>query len=54
LADAERVVRKEQQIMRDDEFPEDYTLTVFPFSRDVSMDLGLVLRQPIKMTRCWS
>ncbi|XP_072227340.1 uncharacterized protein [Leuresthes tenuis] len=33
--DAERVVRKEQQIMGDDEFPEDYRLTVFPFSRDV-------------------
>ncbi|XP_042261290.1 uncharacterized protein LOC121892346 isoform X1 [Thunnus maccoyii] len=35
LADAERVVRKEQQIMVDDEFPEEYLLTVFPFTRDV-------------------
>ncbi|XP_044044092.1 uncharacterized protein LOC122872223 [Siniperca chuatsi] len=33
--DAERVVRKEQQIMTDDEFPENYLLTVFPFTRDV-------------------
>ncbi|XP_070787044.1 uncharacterized protein [Enoplosus armatus] len=33
--DAERVVRKEQQIMTDDEFPETYLLTVFPFTRDV-------------------
>ncbi|KAG7241075.1 hypothetical protein INR49_026106 [Caranx melampygus] len=31
--DAENVVRKEQQIMT--EFPEDYLLTVFPFTRDV-------------------
>ncbi|KAI3365987.1 hypothetical protein L3Q82_009815 [Scortum barcoo] len=35
LADAERVVRKEQHIMSDQEFPEDYLLTVFPFTRDV-------------------
>ncbi|XP_070813702.1 uncharacterized protein [Chaetodon trifascialis] len=33
--DAERVVQKEQHIMADDEFPEDYVLTVFPFTRDV-------------------
>ncbi|XP_029300428.1 uncharacterized protein LOC115016645 [Cottoperca gobio] len=33
--DAERAVRKEQQIMMDSEFPEDYLLTVFPFTRDV-------------------
>ncbi|GAA6217894.1 RNA-binding protein 43 isoform X1 [Lates japonicus] len=33
--DAERVVRKEQQIMMDSKFPQDYHLTVFPFTRDV-------------------
>lgn len=33
--DAQRVVRKDQQIMKDSEFPEDYLLTVFPFTRDV-------------------
>ncbi|XP_028255262.1 uncharacterized protein LOC114431816 [Parambassis ranga] len=33
--DAERVLMKEQQVMTDSEFPEDYRLTVFPFSRDV-------------------
>ncbi|XP_029929588.1 uncharacterized protein LOC115374680 [Myripristis murdjan] len=33
--DAERVVKKEQQVMRDKEFPEDYHLTVFPFTADV-------------------
>ncbi|XP_076579648.1 uncharacterized protein LOC143315936 [Chaetodon auriga] len=33
--DAERVVQKEQHIMVDKEFPEDYVLTVFPFTRDV-------------------
>ncbi|XP_040887998.1 uncharacterized protein LOC121177740 [Toxotes jaculatrix] len=33
--DAERVVRKEQQIMTDNKFPEDYLITVFPFTRDV-------------------
>ncbi|XP_008426696.1 uncharacterized protein LOC103476264 [Poecilia reticulata] len=33
--DAKRVVRKEQQIMMDEEFTQDYTLTVFPFSTDV-------------------
>ena len=37
LADAERVVKKEEQIMMDAEFTQDYSLTVFPFSRDVSM-----------------
>lgn len=44
-ADAEKVVRKEQQIMADGEFPEDYFLTVFPFTRDVSkaMTKGLIL-----------
>lgn len=36
LADAERVVLKEQQIMADVQFPEDYLLTVFPFTQDVS------------------
>ncbi|XP_045910730.1 uncharacterized protein LOC123974223 isoform X1 [Micropterus dolomieu] len=35
LADAERVVRKQQHIMTDDEFPDNYLLTVFPFTRDV-------------------
>ncbi|XP_039997588.1 uncharacterized protein LOC120797899 isoform X2 [Xiphias gladius] len=33
--DAEEVVRKEQQLMTDDKFPEEYLLTVFPFTRDV-------------------
>ncbi|XP_008294084.1 uncharacterized protein LOC103367746 [Stegastes partitus] len=33
--DAASVVRKEQQIMTDSEFPQEYVLTVFPFSRDV-------------------
>ncbi|KAL7370372.1 hypothetical protein ABVT39_026759 [Epinephelus coioides] len=33
--DAARVVRKEQHIMKDNEFPDDYPLTVFPFTRDV-------------------
>ncbi|XP_034031680.1 uncharacterized protein LOC117515295 [Thalassophryne amazonica] len=33
--DAERVVQKEHQIMSDNGFPEDYHLTVFPFSEDV-------------------
>ncbi|CAJ1087041.1 uncharacterized protein LOC117808021 [Xyrichtys novacula] len=33
--DAERVVRKEEHIMIDDEFPADYLLTVFPFTTDV-------------------
>ncbi|XP_034007252.1 uncharacterized protein LOC117499078 [Trematomus bernacchii] len=33
--DANRAVGKEQQIMADDEFPEEYLLTVFPFSTDV-------------------
>lgn len=33
--DAERVVKKEEQIMKDEEFPQDYALTVFPFSEDV-------------------
>nr|XP_020447903.1 RNA-binding protein 43 isoform X2 [Monopterus albus] len=33
--DADRVVQKEQQIMTDSKFPEDYLLTVFPFTRDV-------------------
>ncbi|MEQ2298296.1 hypothetical protein AMECASPLE_003724 [Ameca splendens] len=35
VEDAERVVRKEQHTMRDEEFTQDYSLTVFPFSRDV-------------------
>ncbi|KAM7365399.1 hypothetical protein PAMP_016330 [Pampus punctatissimus] len=35
FADAERVVQKEKQIMADHEFPEEYLLTVFPFTRDV-------------------
>ncbi|XP_010737239.2 RNA-binding protein 43 [Larimichthys crocea] len=34
-ADAENVVRKDQHKMADDEFPEEYVLTVFPFTRDV-------------------
>ncbi|KAM4711176.1 RNA-binding protein 43 [Anableps anableps] len=34
-ADAERVVRKEQHTMMDEEFTQDYVLTVFPFSTDV-------------------
>ena len=42
LADAEEVVRKEQQIMTDEEFPQDYLLTVFPFTRDVSVATSLV------------
>ncbi|XP_074482602.1 uncharacterized protein LOC141762593 [Sebastes fasciatus] len=33
--DAERVVRQEQQIMMDSELPDEYLLTVFPFTRDV-------------------
>ncbi|XP_053170583.1 uncharacterized protein LOC128354372 [Scomber japonicus] len=33
--DAERVVLKEQQLMVDDKFPEEYLLTVFPFTPDV-------------------
>ncbi|XP_026157533.1 RNA-binding protein 43 isoform X2 [Mastacembelus armatus] len=33
--DAKRVVGKEQQVMMDRRFPEDYRLTVFPFTRDV-------------------
>ncbi|KAM9327568.1 uncharacterized protein KZ484_019036 [Pholidichthys leucotaenia] len=33
--DAERVVGKKEQFMTDDQFSEDYILTVFPFSRDV-------------------
>lgn len=40
-ADANRAVGKEQQIMADDEFPEEYLLTVFPFSTDVSVTLFL-------------
>lgn len=36
LADAAKVVEKEQQVMEDEEFPAVYTLTVFPFSTDVS------------------
>uniref|UniRef100_UPI0037E75240 uncharacterized protein n=1 Tax=Semicossyphus pulcher TaxID=241346 RepID=UPI0037E75240 len=35
--DAERVVRKEEQIMTDEEFPADYVLTVFPFTTDVCL-----------------
>ncbi|KAM7375188.1 hypothetical protein PAMA_014327 [Pampus argenteus] len=35
VKDAQRVVRKETQIMADHEFPEEYLLTVFPFTRDV-------------------
>lgn len=37
MADAGRVVKKEQ-VMKDDEFPEDYSLTVFPFTTDVSFE----------------
>ncbi|XP_022062137.2 uncharacterized protein si:dkey-154b15.1 [Acanthochromis polyacanthus] len=33
--DAAKVVEKEQQIMTDSEFLQEYVLTVFPFSRDV-------------------
>ncbi|XP_069022517.1 uncharacterized protein [Embiotoca jacksoni] len=33
--DAARAAAKERQVMTDDTFPEDYLLTVFPFSRDV-------------------
>ncbi|XP_054915597.1 uncharacterized protein LOC129379053 [Poeciliopsis prolifica] len=33
--DAKRVVRKEQQLMMDEEFTQSYALTVFPFSTDV-------------------
>ncbi|XP_062303658.1 RNA-binding protein 43-like isoform X2 [Osmerus eperlanus] len=33
IADAERVIKKEQS-MRDEEFPKDYTLTVFKFTTD--------------------
>ncbi|XP_036946395.1 uncharacterized protein LOC119014999 isoform X2 [Acanthopagrus latus] len=33
--DAARVTRNERQIMVDDEFPEEYLLTVYPFTRDV-------------------
>lgn len=34
------MVQKDQQIMADDEFPEEYILTVFPFTRDVSMTVS--------------
>ncbi|KAG8004618.1 RNA-binding protein 43 [Nibea albiflora] len=34
-ADAEKVVRKDRHIMADEEFPKEYVLTVFPFTRDV-------------------
>ncbi|CAG5932344.1 unnamed protein product [Menidia menidia] len=34
LSDAETVLRKEEQMMIDHEFAEDYRLTVFPFSTD--------------------
>lgn len=43
LADAEKVVRKEQQVMADSEFPEDYLLTVFPFTKDVSTAIGSLI-----------
>ncbi|XP_041834439.1 uncharacterized protein LOC121635392 [Melanotaenia boesemani] len=33
--DAEKVLKKEQHILMDDEFKENYLLTVFPFSKDV-------------------
>ncbi|KAF7214828.1 uncharacterized protein [Nothobranchius furzeri] len=33
--DAEKVVRKKKHVLKDGEFSEDYTLTVFPFSTDV-------------------
>ncbi|MEQ2236132.1 hypothetical protein ILYODFUR_009337 [Ilyodon furcidens] len=35
VEDAERVVKKEQHTMMDEEFAQDYSLTVFPFSTDV-------------------
>ncbi|KAF7656359.1 hypothetical protein LDENG_00042060 [Lucifuga dentata] len=35
--DAEQVVQKQQQILTDEEFPEDYLLTVFPFTQHVSL-----------------
>lgn len=41
MADAERVVQKEQQILADEEFPDDYVLNAFPFTRDVSTALCL-------------
>ncbi|KAI4797940.1 hypothetical protein KUCAC02_016991 [Chaenocephalus aceratus] len=51
--DANRAVGKEQQIMADDEFPEEYLLTVFPFSPDVffyvssaTVDLSVFGRDP--------
>ncbi|XP_065808297.1 uncharacterized protein [Labrus bergylta] len=43
LADAERAVLKEEQIMMDDEFPTDYLLTVFPLTRDVSQYVSRAL-----------
>lgn len=39
LADAERVLRQEEQIMTDRMFTQDYPLTVFPFTRDVSVSM---------------
>ncbi|XP_031707983.1 uncharacterized protein LOC116386119 [Anarrhichthys ocellatus] len=51
--DAERVVRKKQQLMKDNEFPDDYLLTVFPFTRDMflyvhsaTVDLSVFGRDP--------
>ncbi|XP_059184295.1 uncharacterized protein LOC131963159 [Centropristis striata] len=34
-ADADRAAAKKRHVMTDDEFPADYRLTVFPFTRDV-------------------
>ncbi|KAK9524047.1 hypothetical protein VZT92_017914 [Zoarces viviparus] len=51
--DAERVVRKKRQLMKDEEFPDDYLLTVFPFTRDMflyvhsaTVDLSVFGRDP--------
>ncbi|KAK5874891.1 hypothetical protein CesoFtcFv8_027438 [Champsocephalus esox] len=56
--DANRAVGKEQQIMADDEFPEEYLLTVFPFSTDVfcyvssaTVDLSVFGRDPSSLIR---
>jgi len=41
-ADAERVAGKKRHTMTDAEFPCDYRLTVFPFTRDVSASFTVI------------
>lgn len=52
VSDAEKVVRKEQQVLTDSELPEDYLLTVFPFSTDVSP--VCTTPPPHIRSSCWS